>query len=62
MAHHERMFRHEHAYKLDDPDREKWPPNAVVVQQIGLRLGVTVADIRALARVDSKPLPAPSSP
>jgi len=47
MARHERMFRHEHAHKLDDPERETWLPVAVVVQQLGLRPGMHVADIGA---------------
>ncbi len=47
MAPHERMFRHEHAHKLDDPEREKWLPSLVVVQQLGLRPGTSVADIGA---------------
>ncbi len=47
VGHHERMFRHEHAHKLDDPDREKWLPSAAIVQQLGLRPGMTVADIGA---------------
>jgi ubiquinone/menaquinone biosynthesis C-methylase UbiE len=47
MARHERMFRHEHAHKLDDPDREKWLPSAAVVHELGLTAGMRVADIGA---------------
>src|SRR5579883_2360045 len=47
MAPHERMFRHAHAHKLDDPERERWLPTADVVQQLGLQPGMHVADIGA---------------
>lgn len=44
---HERMFHHEHAHKLHDAEREKFLPFADVIARIGLRDGMTVADIGA---------------
>ena len=47
MHRHERMFRHEHAHMLDDPERQKWLPSAAVLERLGLRPGMRVADIGA---------------
>lgn len=47
MHPHERMFRHEHAHLLDDPDRQKWLPSATVLERLGLRPGMRVADVGA---------------
>ncbi len=47
MPKHERMFRHEHAHKLEDPDRERWLPSATVVGLLALRPGMQVADVGA---------------
>ena len=44
---HERMFRHEHAHKLDDPERQKWLPSETVASELALRPGMRVADIGA---------------
>lgn len=41
------MFRHEHAHKLDDPERQKWLPADAVVQRLALRPGMIVADVGA---------------
>jgi ubiquinone/menaquinone biosynthesis C-methylase UbiE len=41
------MFRHEHADMLDDPDRQRWLPSDAVVQRLGLRPGMEVADVGA---------------
>jgi ubiquinone/menaquinone biosynthesis C-methylase UbiE len=47
MARHERMFRHEHAHKLDDPDRQRWLPTGAVVECLSLQPGMSVADVGA---------------
>jgi ubiquinone/menaquinone biosynthesis C-methylase UbiE len=47
MPDHDRMFRHEHAHKLDDPERQKWLPVEVVVRRLALRPGMAVADVGA---------------
>lgn len=47
MSAHERMFRHEHAHKLDDPERERWLPPADVVARVGARPGLSIADVGA---------------
>ena len=47
MPEHERMFRHEHAHKLDDPERQRWLPVDVVLQRLALRPGMRVADVGA---------------
>ena len=44
---HERMFHHEHAHKLHDAEREKFLPFADVIARLGLREGMTVADVGA---------------
>lgn len=46
MAHHERLFHHERAHKLDDPERQKWLPAEVVVSRMA-RPGLRVADVGA---------------
>jgi ubiquinone/menaquinone biosynthesis C-methylase UbiE len=47
MPRHERMFRHEHASKLDDPDRQRWLPADIVIPRLALEAGMCVADIGA---------------
>jgi ubiquinone/menaquinone biosynthesis C-methylase UbiE len=47
MTPNERMFRHEHAHKLDDPERQTWLPAAAVIARLGLGPGMRVADIGA---------------
>ncbi len=47
MKAHERMFRHEHAHKLDDPERQRWLPVADVLERLALRPGMNVADVGA---------------
>jgi ubiquinone/menaquinone biosynthesis C-methylase UbiE len=47
MTDHERMFRHEHAHKLDDPERRTWLPPDEVIRSLALKPGMTVADIGA---------------
>lgn len=47
MHRHERMFRHEHASVLDDPDRQRWLPSAAVLERLALRPGMRVADVGA---------------
>jgi ubiquinone/menaquinone biosynthesis C-methylase UbiE len=44
---HDRMFKHDHAHKLDDPERQKWLPAAAVVEKLALEPGTRVADIGA---------------
>ena len=44
---HERMFRHEHANMLDDPERQQWLPTTDVLERLALRPGVRVADVGA---------------
>ena len=47
MSAHERIFHHEHAHKLDAPERRRWLPPDEVVRSLALRPGMTVADIGA---------------
>lgn len=47
MPAHERMFPHQHAHKLEDPEREQWLPSADVVARVGARPGLAIADIGA---------------
>jgi ubiquinone/menaquinone biosynthesis C-methylase UbiE len=47
MPEHDRMFRHEHAHKLDDPERQNWLPIDAVLGQLALRPGMSIADIGA---------------
>jgi ubiquinone/menaquinone biosynthesis C-methylase UbiE len=44
---HARMFHHEKAHVLDDPERQAWLPAADVLARLGLRAGMTVADVGA---------------
>ena len=44
---HERMFRHEHAHRLDEPERQKWLPADSVVRELGIRPGMRIADVGA---------------
>jgi len=41
------MFRHEHAYKLDEPERQRWLPTADVLERLAVRPGMTIADVGA---------------
>jgi ubiquinone/menaquinone biosynthesis C-methylase UbiE len=41
------MFHHHHAQKLDDPERRRWLPEMDVIDRLGLRPEMTVADIGA---------------
>jgi ubiquinone/menaquinone biosynthesis C-methylase UbiE len=47
MHRHERMFPHEHAHMLNDPDRQKWLPSAAVLERLALQPGMRVADVGA---------------
>lgn len=47
MSKHERMFHHDHAHKLDDPERRQWLPASEVLDRLDVRPGTTVADIGA---------------
>ena len=47
MSDHERMFRHEHAHKLDDPERQQWLPPADLMARLELAPGLRVADVGA---------------
>ena len=47
MTAHERMFRHHHAHKLDNPERQQWLPVDAVLQRLAVRPGMRVADIGA---------------
>lgn len=47
MGAHERMFRHEHAHKLDDEDRRRWMPADEILARLDLRPGLRVADVGA---------------
>ncbi len=47
MTKHERMFKHEHAHKLDDPERRNWLPPDEVIQKLAPLAGQHVADIGA---------------
>jgi ubiquinone/menaquinone biosynthesis C-methylase UbiE len=62
MSHHERMFRHEHAHKLDDPERRVWLPPDEVVGHLGLRPGMVVADIGAGTGYFALPIAAAVAP
>lgn len=44
---HDRMFRHEHAHRLDDPERLQWLPPAEVLEYLALSPGLCVADVGA---------------
>lgn len=59
---HERMFHHEHAAKLDDPDRARWLPTADVLARLDLRAGIRVADIGAGTGYFTLPLAAAVAP
>ena len=48
MSGHERMFRHEHAHELDDPERQQWLPPADVISRLDLAPGLHVADVGAV--------------
>jgi ubiquinone/menaquinone biosynthesis C-methylase UbiE len=41
------MFRHELAHVLDDPERQRWLPVALVLERLALRPGMSVADVGA---------------
>ncbi len=43
----DRVFKHAHAHKLEDPERLQWMPPAEVLSHLRLREGVRVADIGA---------------
>jgi ubiquinone/menaquinone biosynthesis C-methylase UbiE len=43
----DRVFKHTHAHKLEDPERLKWLPPAEVLSRLHLRAGMSVADIGA---------------
>jgi len=45
MHKHERMFKHEHAHKLDDPERRTWLPPEEVIAELGLSAGQKVVDL-----------------
>ena len=47
MPPHERMFRHEHAEKLDDVERHRWLPPDDVIGRLAVQAGMRVADIGA---------------
>jgi ubiquinone/menaquinone biosynthesis C-methylase UbiE len=47
MHRHERMFPHERAHLLDDPDRQKSLPSAAVLERLALQPGMRVADVGA---------------
>ncbi len=44
---HERMFRHEHAHLLDDPERQQWLPTNVVLERLALQPGTNIGDVGA---------------
>jgi ubiquinone/menaquinone biosynthesis C-methylase UbiE len=44
---HDRVFKHSHAHKLEDPERLKWLPPAQVLARLPLREGLRVADVGA---------------
>lgn len=46
-ARHERRFHPSQAHKLDDPARREWLPPEEVLASLGLRPGMTAADIGA---------------
>lgn len=41
----DRVFKHAHAYKLEDPERLKWLPPAEVLSRLHLPMGAHVADV-----------------
>jgi ubiquinone/menaquinone biosynthesis C-methylase UbiE len=43
----DRVFKHSHAHKLEDPDRLKWLPPADVLSRLQLAKGTHVADVGA---------------
>jgi ubiquinone/menaquinone biosynthesis C-methylase UbiE len=43
----DRVFKHHHAHKLEDPDRLKWLPPTEVLSRLHLAEGTRVADIGA---------------
>lgn len=47
MTGHDRVFRHEHAHKLDDPERQRFLPSEEVLARLALRPGMVVADVGA---------------
>jgi len=47
MTGHDRLFRHEHAHKLDDPGRQGWLPTADVLAHLDLRPAMVVTDVGA---------------
>jgi len=47
MTAHERMFHHEHAHKLDDPERQRWLPTADLLERLAIRPGMSIADVGA---------------
>ena len=47
MPAHARMFRHEHAHKLDEPERQQWLPVSDVIAGVRASSGLNIADIGA---------------
>jgi|SRR5580704_6090639 SAM-dependent methyltransferase len=43
----DRVFKHTHAHKLEDPERLKWLPPSEVLSRLHLTKGVRVADVGA---------------
>jgi ubiquinone/menaquinone biosynthesis C-methylase UbiE len=62
MSHHERMFSHQDAHKLDDPERRIWLPVDQVIKAVGLELGMVVADIGAGTGYFALPMAAAVAP
>ena len=62
MSPHERMFHHHDAHKLDDPERRVWLPVDEVLQALGLRPGMVVADIGAGTGYFALPMAAAVAP
>ena len=52
----DRVFKHSHAHKLEDPERLKWLPPAEVLLRLHLTRGARVADIGAGTGYFSIPL------
>lgn len=52
----DRVFKHTHAHKLEDPERLKWLPPAEVLSRLHLAPGACVADIGAGTGYFSIPL------
>ncbi len=52
----DRLFKHTHAHKLEDPERLKWLPPAEVLLRLHLTRGARVADIGAGTGYFSIPL------